>query len=331
MINFTKRPVEVIATLALLVLLVVAPMLGSRQLMYNLTLVAIFACPVIGLNLLLGLAGQVSFAQVAFMAIGGYGSALMTTRLGIDPWAAMGLSALLAIFVAVIVGLPLFRLKAHYFAMSTYALGMGTFSFATAADWLTNGSIGISGIPPLVLGSLSLGNPWRLYFLAWIVCVLFLLIVAILANSHIGRAWRALAAGPEIASALGVNLVRYKLLAFVIAAFMASVAGSLYVEFTSFVGPDLYDIKSQISIFLMLFIGGPQSLIGPVIGSMIFTFVPQWIASTEQLQNLIFYVFLLVLLLVRPAGILGDTPIYQNLLRGSTKQVRHSEGSTRAV
>jgi branched-chain amino acid transport system permease protein len=306
-------------------------MLGSRQLMYNLTLVALFACPVIGLNLLLGLAGQVSFAQVAFMAIGGYGSALLTTRLGLDPWAAMGLSAVLTAVVAIVIGLPLFRLKAHYFAMSTYALGMGTFSFATAADWLTNGSIGISGIPPLVLGDLSLGNPWRFYILAWLVCGLFLVLVAVLANSYIGRAWRALAAGPEIASALGVNLVRYKLLAFVIAAVMASVAGSLYVEFTSFVGPDLYDIKSQISIFLMLFIGGPQSLIGPVVGSMIFTFVPQWISSTEQLQNLIFYGFLLVLLLVRPTGILGNTPIYATLFRGRGKSIAQPGEKTRAI
>ena len=112
---------------------------------------------VISLNLLLGLAGQVSFAQTTFMAIGGYGSALLTTRLGLDPWLAMlAAAALVALVAALVIGRPLLRLRGHYLAMATFALALGTNSFVTAATPLTNGSIGISGVPPLALGGLRL-------------------------------------------------------------------------------------------------------------------------------------------------------------------------------
>lgn len=284
---------------------VLVPLSGSRLMIYNLTITALFAMVVISLNLILGLAGQVSFAQTTFMAIGGYGSALFTTRLGLDPWLAMLLSMLTALVAALVIGGPLLRLRGHYLAMATFALALGTNSFVTAATPLTNGSIGISGVPALAIGSFSFDDPISFYVLSWFGCAAAMTIFALLANSYIGRAWRALATGQEIAATLGIEVTAYKILAFAIAAMIASIAGSLYVEFTSFVGPDLYDIGIVLNVFLMLFIGGRGSLIGPVVGAGLLTLAPQLLAGLEQYQNLVFFGVLLVLILVWPSGLFG--------------------------
>jgi branched-chain amino acid transport system permease protein len=294
---------------------VLAPFGGSRLIIYNLTLTAIYGIVVVSLNVILGLAGQVSFAQTSFMAIGGYGSAILTTRLGVDPVLALVLAALLALAAAVVIGAPLLRLRGHYLAMATFALALGTNSFVTAATPLTNGSIGISGVPPLAIAGHAAESALSFYVLSWVLCAIAMAVFALLAHSHIGRAWRALATGQEIAASLGIDVTRYKVMAFAIAAVIASVAGSLYVEFTSFVGPDLYDLGIVLNVFLMLFIGGRGSLAGPVIGAALLTFAPQFLAGLEQYQNLVFFGVLLVLIMVWPSGFFGRTrdsgPLYE--------------------
>ena len=287
--------------------LVLAPLAGSRLLIYNLTITALYAMVVISLNIILGLAGQVSFAQTSFMAIGGYGSAILTTRLGLDPLLALAASAVLAFAASFVIGAPLLRLRGHYLAMATFALALGTNSFVTAATPLTNGSIGISGVPPLAIAGHAADSAISFYVLCWAACAAATGVFALLAHSHIGRAWRALATGQEIAASLGIDITRAKLMAFAIAAVIASVAGSLYVEFTSFVGPDLYDIGIVLNVFLMLFVGGRGSLAGPIVGAALLTFAPQFLAGLEQYQNLVFFGVLLALILVWPSGFFGRT------------------------
>jgi branched-chain amino acid transport system permease protein len=305
MSNDAVRKLELAVLGVIVACVAAAPFVGSRLTIYNLTITAIYAITVVSLNLLLGLAGQVSFAQTTFMAIGGYGSALMTTRLGLNPWLALLLAAGLALIAAFAIGRPLLRLRGHYLAMATFALALGTNSFVTAATPLTNGSIGISSVPPLAIGSLSFADPVAFYALSWVACAAATGLFALLANSHIGRAWRALATRQEIAASLGIDVTGYKVMAFAIAAVMASVAGSLYVEYSSFVGPDLYDIGIVVNLFLMLFIGGRGSYLGPIVGAAVLTFAPQYLSGLEQYQNLVFFVFLLVLILVWPSGLLG--------------------------
>ncbi len=296
---------ELITTALIAVLVVAVPFTGSRLLLYYLTLTALFAIVVISLNLLLGLAGQVSFAQTTFMAIGGYGSALLTIRLLWSPWLAILASAALACAAALLIGRPLLRLRGHYLSMATFALALGTYSFAVAATGLTNGGIGISGVPALAIGSLEVAGKRDFYWLSWFVCASVLGGYVLIANSHIGRALRALSAGNDIAASLGIDVRNYKLLAFVIAAGVASVAGSLYVEFTSFVGPDLYDLNTMLSLFFMLFVGGRGSTVGPIVGAAVVVILPQMMSGLERYQNLIYLLILLVLLLVKPSGIFG--------------------------
>jgi branched-chain amino acid transport system permease protein len=300
-----RRNLEVAVGFAMIVAIVAVGIGGSRLAVYNFTIIPLNAIVVISLNLLLGLAGQVSFAQTTFMGIGGYGTALLTLRLGFNPWLALATSATIACVVAWIIGRPLLRLRGHYLAMASFALALGFYSFAGAATPLTNGSIGISGVPPLSIDSFTMDSPLVIYGIAWVACALTMLVYAVIENSHIGRAMRAVATNQEVAASLGIDVAGTKTIAFMIAAFMASIAGSLYVEYTSFVGPDLYDIGAVVMVFLMLFIGGRGSIVGPVIGATLLTLVPQFLSSLEQYQNLVFFIFLLVLILIWPSGLFG--------------------------
>lgn len=317
MVDLTRRGLETIVLGLIVVGIIAAPFVGSRLVIYSLTITALYASVVVSLNLLLGLAGQASFAQTSFMAIGGYGSALFTTRLGFDPWLALAASAGIALLFAVVLGRPLLRLRGHYLSMATFALALGTYAFANAAAPLTNGTIGISGVPPLAFGRFELADPLSFYVLSWVFVGIVTAGAVLLANSHIGRAWRALATNPEIAAALGIDVPHYRSLVLLIAAVIASLAGSLYVEFTSFVGPDLYDINIIITLFLMLFVGGRGSIAGPIVGAGFLIVVPQLISGLERYQNLVFYIALLVLILVRPSGLFGpshDTVPLRDLL-----------------
>ena len=305
MVDLARRPWEILVLGLIVAAIVAIPFGGSRLAVYSLTITALYAMVVISLNLLLGLAGQASFAQTTFMAVGGYGSALLTTRLGLNPWLALMIAALAAILLALLIGRPLLRLRGHYLSMATFALALGTYAFANAAAALTNGTIGISGVPPLAIGEFALDSPLAFYTLSWLLCGVILLVALLLANSHIGRAWRALATNVEIAATLGIDVPYYRLLVLLIAALIASLSGSLYVEFTSFVGPDLYDINIIITLFLMLFVGGRGSTVGPVVGSGFLIIVPQLISGLERFQNLVFFSLLLVLILVRPSGLFG--------------------------
>jgi branched-chain amino acid transport system permease protein len=301
------RPLIIAATIAAVILI---PIGGSRLWIYNMLNVAIFALPVVGLAIVTGRAGQVSFAQTAFMAVGGYGIAIFTTRLHWNPWLGLVLSALIAAVAAVLIGLPMLRLRGHYLAMGTFALALGVTSFATAATFLTKGAIGISGVPALSIGHISFFDQRNAYILCWGFVALALAVYALLNWSYVGRAWRAIALREDVAASLGVNNQRFKTLAFAIAAVMASVAGSLYVSITSYVSPDLYDTSVGINLFVMLFIGGRATMFGPVVGAVIVTLGPQVFSRIAEWQNIIFLVLLLVVILFMPNGLLGgSTPL----------------------
>lgn len=304
--------VETVTLCLVAVVVVIAAFSGTRLMLYNLTVIALFATVVVSLNLLLGLAGQASFAQTTFMAIGGYGLAIATKRFGLDPWLAIAIALLFAVLLALVIGGPLLRLRGHYLSMGTLALALGTFSFVNASS-ITNGGWGISGVPPLVVAGFSFRDPVAFLLLAWALCGASLVTYRLLGNSHIGRAWRALSTRQDVAATLGIDVPHYKLIALIIGAVMATLAGALYVSFTRFVGPDLYDISQVINLMFMLFVGGLRSTAGPVVGAAFVVLVPQIVAGFERYQNLAFFVLLVLVLLLRPTGVFGRSHGTQGL------------------
>jgi branched-chain amino acid transport system permease protein len=279
---------------------------GSSYWVYSLCLVAIYAIVAVGFNIALGLAGQVSFAQVAFMAVGGYGTGLLTTKAHTSPWLALVASVALGAVLAFVLNLPFLRLRGHYLGMATLALALGVQSFAENASGITGGALGVFGVPPLTLGSLSLAVHSRFFVLVWLACGLCLAIYRLTARSHIGRAWRAVAARPDVSASLGIDVPRARILALVLAGAMAALSGGLWAEFLNYVAPDYFGLVMIGNIFFMVIVGGMGSLAGPVVGAAFVVLVPQEMSSLGQWQGVVLLAILLGVLILWPTGLLGD-------------------------
>jgi branched-chain amino acid transport system permease protein len=299
------RDMDVLVGCLLAVAVVAITVVGTRQLVYTATVVAIFGLAAVGLNVLMGLAGQASFAQASFMAIGGYGLAILTTQHGWNPWLAAAAGVATTVLVAFAMGIPLLRLRGHYLAVGTLAVALATTSLALGAQPLTGGSAGIAQVPPFAIGSLSLADPKLFCLLSWLACSIGLYGFVALKRSYIGRAWRALAAREAVAQTLGVDIWRLKMLALVLSAGFAAVAGALYVALTTYISSDVFDLTFAISLFLMLFIGGRGATFGPIVGAAVVVYMPQVIPGGPRLTALIFQVLLVVIIIFTPAGLLG--------------------------
>ncbi len=263
---------------------------------------AIYAIFVTGLNFFMGYAGQVSFGQNAFAALSGYASAVLTATYGWQPIAALPVGVVFAVAVALVVGYPALRLRGHYLAMATLALGMIVYEIAVEWQAVTQGYMGISGIPPIGIGKWELNDPE--YQLLFLVAVLAVAVFAAwrLKASRFGMALAAIAGSEDAASALGINVARYKLAAFVIAAVYAAIAGSLMAHFVGFVSPEVFGLHMVIAGFMMLYVGGIGSIAGPIFGALIVSLLPETFRAFKDYQDLAYGAALIIILIFAPKG-----------------------------
>src|SRR4030095_6531664 len=238
---------------------------------------AIYVVFVTGLNIFMGFAGQVSFGHNAFAAISGYTSAVLTADHGWEPLPAAALGILGALACALIVGYPTLRLRGHYLAMATLAIGLIVYEVAVQWQSVTQGYMGISGIPPLGIGRFTVTSDRALliWLIAW--AALAVLAAAGIRRSRLGRAFVAIAGSEDAARALGIDVAHYKLVAFLISAFYAGVAGSLFVHAVGFVSPEVYGLHMVVLAFTMLYVGGIGTVAGSALGALIIALLPETI------------------------------------------------------
>jgi branched-chain amino acid transport system permease protein len=266
---------------------------------------AIYGIFCTGLNLFMGYTGQASFGQNAFAALGGYGTAILCTDYNMEPALALLLTMLFSGLVALVVGYPTLRLRGHYLAMATFALGLITYEISIEWASLTQGYMGYSGIPPLRL--------WRFEAVAekqQLAVILALLALGAFASyrlrqSRFGRALRAIAGSEAAASALGINVARYKLISFIIAALYGSVAGSLFAHFVGFISPEVFGTSMVVQSFTMLYLGGIGTVAGPIIGAVIVSLLPELLRGLKDWQDVVYILVLLAILIYAPRGIAG--------------------------
>jgi branched-chain amino acid transport system permease protein len=270
-----------------------------------LVLAGIYAIIAVGLNLFTGYTGQISFGHNAFAAVGGYASAILTTTYDWPSLSALLVGAVLAVAAAVIVGYPTLRLRGHYLAMGTLALGLISYVLSVQLEGLTRGFTGISGIPPLGVGPLALVTPRAYFALVWLLVVLAVGSGWLIVHSRLGLALRAVRGGEDAARALGVDVTRYKIQALAISAAYASVGGSLFAHFVSYVSPEAFGLYMVVLLFTMLFVGGIGTTAGPVVGAVIIGSLPEVLAAFKDYRELIYAVVLIVILLFAPRGLLG--------------------------
>lgn len=288
---------------AVAVVIVVIPFTSSDYWVFTFGTVAAVAIAVIGLNVALGWAGLLSFGQPVFMAIGGYSSALLTTKYGWNPWLALLAGAVLAMLTAAVVGMPVLRLESHYFAVATFAMSLIVLSVINGAQSYTGGAIGIAAIRPLRIGSIDFSQHLPYYLLTWGLAGLALLGTYAVRASRTGRAFRVLAARPDVAASLGMRVRRYRVIAFVISALLGAVSGSLIVEYATYASPDNFNGDVGILVLAMLFIGGVRTASGPIIGAGIVTIVPVVATQIGRYSALTFEALLLAILVLWPRGL----------------------------
>ena len=277
---------------------------------------AIYGVFCTGLNFFMGYTGQASFGQNAFAALGGYGSAVLTANYYWDPVLALLVSMVLSGVIAAAVGYPTLRLRGHYLAMATFALGLITYEISIEWNSLTQGYMGLSGIPPLGMGKYELVNEKHQLIVLTLVMLLGVWVSVRVRDSRFGRALRAIAGSEAAANALGINVARYKLAAFVVAAVYASVAGSLFAHFVGFISPEVFGASMVILSFTMLYLGGVGTTWGPIIGALIVSLLPEVLRGLKEMQDVVYSVVLIAILIFAPRGLSGLTVLFQRKQTG---------------
>jgi len=290
---------------ALSLLLLVFPLVENNPYTLGLTnLIAIHAIVVLGLNLFIGYAGQISLGHAAFFGLGAYGSAIACVTFGLDSWLAMLLVAGLVALVALLVGIPALRLTGHYLAMATLGLNFVFHTILLQWDQVTGGPSGFYGIPSLSLGSFAFDDELRLHYLLWGLALLSLLLCLNLVRSGVGRGLSALAGDEIAAAALGVDTRRAKVKVFVLSAVLASVAGSLFAHTYGFISPDSFGIFVSTDLVIMVVIGGMGSIWGSLFGAALITLLPEWMDLFETYKDFVHGGILVLVLMFLPQGLI---------------------------
>ncbi|HDR9149866.1 ABC transporter permease subunit [Burkholderia vietnamiensis] len=300
---------------AFLVVLFALPVLpGALQVPeYWITLlnyIGLYAIVAIGLVLLTGVGGMTSFGQAAFVGIGAYATALLTTRYGVSPWLALVVGVVLTALVALLLGAVTMRLSGHFLPLGTIAWGLALFYLFGNLELLGKYD-GISGIPALNLFGVALESGRSLYFVIWAVVLAAIVSVQNLLNSRPGRAIRALRGGGVMAEAMGVNTAWMRVVIFVYAAVLAAVSGFLYAHLQRAVNPTPFGLNHGIEFLFMAVVGGVSHVWGAVLGAAILTvlqdylqtLLPKLLGSEGNFEIIVFGVLMVVLLQYARQGV----------------------------
>jgi len=295
---------RIVVAVAAAAFLVLAPFGLKPYGIYLLSLWAVTTIAAIGLNLTLGYAGQISLAQAAFVGIGAYTAALLTTQ-GWPLWSAFLLATALCFVIGWVLGYPALRVQHHYLAFVTLSFGTLVFLILRNEEWLTKGVYGISGIPrPTVLGWSTKG-PIDFYFFCLGMLALVTAATWWLIRSPWGRAFTALRENPIRADSLGVDVRRYTLIAFAIGSALGGISGALYAPLVQFIEPTAFALNLSLNLLLMVIVGGAGYFFGPFLGAAVSVLLPEWLRFSEGLYLILYAMFVMVLMAFCPSGLLG--------------------------
>lgn len=288
-----------------LIIIVLLPFILSKYTVFLLSLLAVYALVSLGLNLLMGYTGQIAAGHAGFLALGAYFTAIVGTRVEWMPCLVIILMA--GIFTGIVgflLGIPILRLKGFYIAMATLAFGVVVSEIILQWSSLTNGDDGFQ-VPIARIAGFSFDSDFKLYYLIFFVTIILIVLAKNLTNSYIGRAFIALRESETAAQTIGVDLAKYKTIAFAISAFYTGVAGGLFAYLITYLSPDAFTIELSIDFIAMIVIGGMGSILGSIIGAVILTGMQQLLAGLQNLQILIFGLSLIIFTIFMPRGISG--------------------------
>jgi ABC-type branched-subunit amino acid transport system ATPase component/ABC-type branched-subunit amino acid transport system permease subunit len=318
------RPGAMLLVLAIAFLLA-APLWAAEFTITLLNYIGIYALVALGVVLLTGVGGLTSFGQAAFVGIGAYATAWLTTAHGASPWLGLLFALALTGIVAALLGAVTLRLGGHFLPLGTIAWGLSIYFLFGNMETLGRNN-GISGVPPITIGPLSLEPNSKIYYLIWGVLAVACVVIANLLNSREGRAVRSLRGGVVMVESLGISVFRIRLIIFVIAALLAGLSGWLYAHMSRYVSPAPFDLRMGIQYLFMAILGGSGQILGAVVGAALVTLLqnalqdvlPHFAANGQQLEIIVFAIIYVLALQFARRGVM---PFVLGYLPAWTKPV----------
>ncbi len=301
--------------LGLVVIIAVFPLaIGDDSYVLHLLIIAqLYAVLALALNFQLGSANIPNFATGASYGIGAYVSALLAIHFGVSFWLGLFASAAVATLFGFLLGIPCMRTRDSYLALVTIAFGIVIQQLLNNFAW-TGGANGLSGIPaPTIFGhsladdltlfGITLPSQANWYYLASLLVALAIVAAARLHNSRVGLAWNALRNDELAARCMGIDVTRYKVLAFMVDAFLSAFAGTIYAFYVSFISPDNFTFLVSVTIMTMVIVGGMDNIFGVIAGAFLLTILPEKFRVFSDYRLLIYGCIVITMLIVRPQGL----------------------------
>jgi branched-chain amino acid transport system permease protein len=269
--------------------------------------IGIYAIAASGLDLLFGYSGQISLGHAGFYAIGAYTSAILSMQTGIPVILSMFIGAVFVTLIGIVLAYPAAKLKHHFLALTTIAFGEIVYLLIIYSPGdITQGFSGIAMIPSLELFGLSFNTPQSFFYVTLFFLIVFLVVKALIVNSRIGRAFIAIRDNSLAANGMGINVSKYKIMAFAISAFFTGFAGAMYTHMVRFISPETFTMDSlSVVLLTVVLFGGLASQWGPVIGAIVVTLIKEILQVTGVYQMIIYGAFIVIVLLFMPRGIVS--------------------------
>ncbi|HTX53645.1 MAG TPA: branched-chain amino acid ABC transporter permease [Candidatus Baltobacteraceae bacterium] len=257
----------------------------------------------LGLNLLMGYAGQISLGHAAFYGLAAYTTGILTATYHWPVPAGMAAAVALVLAVSALIAVPTLRLKGHYLAMGTLGFGLIVYIVLNEATGLTGGPSGLGGIPRLSLAGRPVTSDLAYYYVVWAAVLLCFAVAGNLVRSRLGRALRAIHTSETAAAALGIDTERTKIGVFVLSACMAAVAGTLYAHYVRFVSPGTFGFAASVQLVTMVVLGGMGSLWGGLAGAVVLTVLPEVLRALEDYDIVVYGLLLILCMMYLPGGL----------------------------
>lgn len=284
----------------------------AEYLLFQICLIAATSLVVLGLVVVSGIAGQISLAQAAFVALGGYGAGILGTKFGVPLYLGIPISALFAGLIGFFLGQITLRVSGHYLALATMAFTAIVQLAIINLDAVTGGAAGMP-MPSFSIAGLTLSNGSQLYFVIVPTFVFFYALVKHIMQSRIGRAYSAICQSETAAAAMGINVLLYKAFAFAASGVLGAVGGGLLAALSTYLDPSQFGITQTVYYLAIAVVGGMATPAGAIVGSAIFIFLPDLLQAFQSYLGLVFALLLLVFILVRPTGLAS---IFENKFAG---------------
>lgn len=292
-----------LAIAVLIIVLAIIPLVGGVYYTSVLIVIGIHAMVVVGLCLLMGYTGQVSLGHAAFYGLGGYIAAVLSKTYHVNPWLAMLVAVVATTAFAFVIGFPIFRLRGNYLAMATLGMGIIIWILFRELASITGGPPGFPGVPHLSIGGFSFSSDFRYYYLVWGFCLAVMFISENIVKSRMGRAMRAVHDSESAAHSLGINTVLVKVKVLALSAAYASLAGSLFAYYLTFVSPQPFGFLFSVHLVVMAVVGGLASIWGAIFGAACIRFLTEFLHPFRDMDVVIFGLLLIVVMILMPQGL----------------------------